>query len=66
MSRQQGGGSMMVWVAFGSNGKTEIVFIKDALNALGYQTNLAMNLIPILGNLAEYPVVFQQDNAPVH
>lgn len=65
-SRQRGGASVMVWAAFGFNGRTPIRFIDGRLNAQGYCQVLQQGLWPHRWNLADAPMVFQQDNAPVH
>ena len=45
--RQQGGGSLMVWAAFGFHGKVNIAFPYGRMNALTYQDLLVENLLPI-------------------
>ncbi len=61
-----GGGSVMVWAAFGFNGKTRICFFEGSLNAERYCQMLDEYLYPSISSLANYPQVFQQDNAPCH
>ena len=62
--RQSGGGSVMVWAAFGWNGRTSIRFIEGTLNSVRYQQVLLDTFFPVVDNLAEDPFIFQQDNAP--
>jgi len=44
--RPFGGGSLMVWAAFGYNGKTNIVFLEGRSKVVDYQNILKMHLLP--------------------
>ena len=46
LSRQQGGGSLMVWGAFSYNGTTDSVFLEGHQNFEDYQTMLKVQLLP--------------------
>ena len=49
-SRQQGGGSLIVWGAFCFNGTTDIAFLDGRQTSEDYQNVLKSNLLPI-GNI---------------
>ena len=61
-----GGGSVMVWGAFGYFGKTDIVPLRGAQNSLKYQDTLADHLLPSGPLIADHPWIFQQDRAAIH
>jgi hypothetical protein len=65
-NRVQGGGSVMVWAAFGFGGQTEIIFIDTRMDSKTYQELLRDNLLPFAANIGGQEWVFQQDNAPIH
>jgi hypothetical protein len=65
-NRAQGGGSAMVWTAFGYGGQTEIIFIDTRMDSNIYQELLRDNLLPFGADIEGQEWVFQQDNAPVH
>ncbi|KAI8122783.1 Transposable element Tc3 transposase [Lucilia cuprina] len=56
-NRNHGGGSLMVWAAFGALGK---------LNSEKYVESLENNLIDFAAELYGDNWTFQQDNAPIH
>lgn len=64
--RNHGGGSLMVWAAFGARGKSNICFIPSNMNSQIYVDLLDNNLIDYAGELYEDNWTFQQDNAPIH
>lgn len=64
--RNHGGGSLMVWAAFGARGKSQICFVPTKMNAEIYADLLENNLIDFAGELYGDNWTFQQDNAPVH
>lgn len=64
--RVQGGGGVMIWAAFGYQGKTEIAFIQGTMNSQGYQSVLEQFLLPVADEISGDGWVFQQDNAAVH
>ena len=63
--RVHGGGGLMIWAAFGRNGKTNLAFITQRVNSIMYQQVLSTHLLSfgprIGGNF-----IFKQDNVPVH
>jgi len=63
--RTQGGGFVMVWAAFGHNGKTTNVFLDGLQNATAYQEVLHQHLLHG-GRIGGRNWKFQQDNGPLH
>uniref|UniRef100_T1JA34 Tc1-like transposase DDE domain-containing protein n=1 Tax=Strigamia maritima TaxID=126957 RepID=T1JA34_STRMM len=66
MSRNFGGGSVMVWGAFGYKKKSEIVFLNGCQNAAMYQDVLSNHLWKMGRGMAGNKWIFQQDNASIH
>jgi hypothetical protein len=64
--RQHGGGKVMVWGAIGYHGRTTLHVIVGNMNSQQYQVMLSNALLPVRDGLAQNPVIFQQDNAPIH
>ncbi|OXA48396.1 Transposable element Tc3 transposase [Folsomia candida] len=64
--RQAGGGSVMLWGAYGYHGKTELVSIPPRTNSAGYQDVLKANLIRQGSKIGGRGWIFQQDNASIH
>ena len=64
--RVHGGGSVMIWAAFGHGGKTPVLFVSSRLNAKGYQHMLFSSLLPHLNDIAGNGAIFQPDNAAIH
>ncbi len=64
--RVQGGGSVMVWAAFGYNGKTAIAFLDGRQDAAAYQEVLQECLLPNGRRIGGRDWIFKQDNAPIH
>jgi hypothetical protein len=64
--RAQGGGSVMIWAAFGWNGVSDVVFVDGRMNAAGYQNILQEHLLPAGATLGGSNWTFQQDNASIH
>jgi transposase len=64
--RVQGGGSVMVWAAFGYKGKSELAFMTGRKNAAAYQRVLEEYLLPCGQPIGGNSWQFQQDNAPIH
>lgn len=66
MSRNFGGGSLMVWAAFSFSSKTPICKISTNMNSDKYIDLLEDCLIPFVEENHNENVIFQQDNAPIH
>lgn len=66
MSRNFGGGTIMVWAAFSYFGKTPICFISTKMNSAYYITLLEEVLIEYGETMPHQDWIFQQDNAAVH
>lgn len=66
MSRQMGGGGIMVWAGIGYYGKTDIAFISTKMNSPRYITLLHEQLTGHAHRIAGNNYQFQQDNAAVH
>ena len=66
MSRNFGGGTVMVWAAFCFHGKTPICFITAKMNARNYEDLLEDILIEFSEGLPTENWIFQQDNAAIH
>lgn len=66
MSRQMGGGSVMVWAGFSAQGKTDIVFVHSRMNSEKYKNLLKDQLATYGELLCGENYTFQHDNAPIH
>lgn len=66
MSRNFGGGSVMVWGGFSSRGKLALAFISSRMKATDYVEVLAEHLLPRAHELVNENYIFQQDNAPIN
>jgi transposase len=64
--RVQGGGSLMVWAAFGYKGKSSLAVMTGRQDATAYQQVLQQHLIPCGRRIGGNNWRFQQDNAPIH
>jgi len=64
-SRQNGGGSVMVWAAFWSDGTTKIAFLDGKQKAADYVWTLSEYLLPAVHLRFGTEFVFQQDNASI-
>ncbi|GBM41448.1 Transposable element Tc3 transposase [Araneus ventricosus] len=65
-SRQSGGGSMMVWAAFGFKGKVALAFLDGRQNSSKYIEILENHLMPFAENISGGNWEYQHDNAPIH
>lgn len=65
MSRQMGGGSVMIWAAIGFKQKSDVVFCDHKMNAEKYRDLLSEHL-RAANRWAGRNYIFQQDNAPIH
>jgi hypothetical protein len=68
-TRQQGGGSVMVWLAISHQRTAPICFIEGTLTSSRYIQLLSKELEPLvrdLEGLYHEEIYFQQDNAPAH
>lgn len=65
-SRQQGGGSVMVWGAFSSQGKAALAFLDGRQDAFKYVYTLSEHLLPFAHLHYGIEFEFQQDNASIH
>lgn len=64
--RNFGGGSLMVWGGFCSQGTLELAFLSCRMNSTEYIGVLQMNLVPFLRSNLEKNLIFQHDNASIH
>jgi len=67
--RQQGGGSVMIWLAATVDYKSNLVVLDGNLNAQKYKGILATNLLPLKNRVANRyhdNAIFQQDRASPH
>ncbi|KAG3112528.1 hypothetical protein PI124_g2657 [Phytophthora idaei] len=65
-SRQNGGGSVMIWGGFSSKGTTDIAFLSGRQSPLDYHETLTSHLLPFGEAIHDGSYVFQQDNANIH
>lgn len=66
MSRNLGGGSVMIWAAFCTAGKSEIAWIQTKMNSQNYINLLEDGLISMSEKYFQDDCIFQQDNAAIH
>lgn len=66
MSRQHGGGSVMVWGAITSNGPIELVILNGRQSSIDYLELLKEQKEKMGNKLGRHPFIFQQDNASIH
>lgn len=66
MTRVHGGGSVMIWAAFGYNGKTPIMWFPPKANAEKYQELLEYVLDQYGDEIGGPDLIFQHDNAAIH
>ncbi|RHZ16699.1 hypothetical protein DYB31_004309, partial [Aphanomyces astaci] len=66
LSRQNGGGSVMIWAGFSSKGLTEVAVLEGRQNSFVYSYTLTNYLMPFAHASHPDGYVFQQDNASIH
>ena len=66
LSRNFGGGNVMVWAAFGFHGKTQIIFLDGRQTSEDYRLMLENCLLPFVWSTYGHDYIFQQDNAAIH
>jgi len=66
MSRNYGGGSLMIWGAFSIKGKLPLAFITTKMNSKKYTEMLETSLIDHAEEIIGCNFTFQQDNASIH
>ncbi|OWY94837.1 Transposase [Phytophthora megakarya] len=66
MRPQNGGGSLMVWGAFGVKGKSELVVLQERQSSLSYIYTISEHLLPFAHRNYGTDFVFMQDNASIH
>jgi len=67
--RQQGGGSVMIWIGFSWDRATPAVEIEGAIDATKYKKVLQKYVVPMMRQVDEIyedGAIFQHDNAPAH
>ncbi|GBN35344.1 Transposable element Tc3 transposase [Araneus ventricosus] len=65
-TRQQGGGSLMVWLAVGFGSRSSLVFIKGRQNHKDYIKQLETELLPYGSDWGGENWIHQQDGASIH
>lgn len=66
LTRNFGGGSLMIWGGFGYNGKTPVCFVSSKMNSQKYIDLLDDALINYGDDIGGPNYIFQQDNASIH
>jgi len=65
-TRQNGGGSVMIWAAFSSGGKSTLAFLRGRQNSEAYTHTLEQHLLPFTTATHAAGCIYQQDNASIH
>ena len=66
LSRNFGGGTLMIWGGFSSHGKTPLATISTRMNSEKYVELLEDVLVPFTEDVMPEDFTFQQDNAAIH
>ncbi|KAE8887964.1 hypothetical protein PF003_g27989 [Phytophthora fragariae] len=66
LSRQNGGGSLMVWGAIGYEGKSELVVLEGRQASHHYIWTVSEHMLPFAHRNYGTDFVFMQDNASIH
>lgn len=66
MSRNFGGGSVMIWAAFCAEMKSNIAWVTTRMNSKRYIEILENELVRMYEELDAENLIFQQDNASIH
>ena len=64
--RQSGGGSVMTWGAFSSNGIFKLVLVSGNMDSKQYTDMLTEHFLEDFFRIAGNRAIFQQDHAPIH
>lgn len=65
-TRQNGGGSVMIWGGFSARWKTQLVILNGLQDSSKYLKTLQNTLLPFTAVNHGDDYIFQQDNAPIH
>ncbi|KAF0726182.1 hypothetical protein Ae201684P_020310 [Aphanomyces euteiches] len=65
-SRQNGGGSVMIWACFSSRGKSDLAFLRGNQDSVSYVQTLQPYLFPFAHTHHGKNFTFQQDGASIH
>lgn len=66
LSRQNGGGSLMMWGAFGMKGKSNLVVLEGRQNSADYIYTVSEHILPFAHANYGIDYVYMQDNASIH
>jgi hypothetical protein len=65
-SRQNGGGSVVVWGRFSEIAKTKLAVLERRQDSFDYQQTLTKHLFPLADGTMQGMYILQQDNASIH
>ncbi|KAF0708257.1 hypothetical protein AaE_013282, partial [Aphanomyces astaci] len=66
LSRQNGGGSVMIWGGFSSKGRTSLAILHGRQDSFAYCDTVANFMLPFAHAEHAEDFLFQQDNASIH
>lgn len=66
VTRNFGGGGLMVWAGFCGPDKLELTFVEGRMNSESYQNILGNHLVPFYEEHVNDRLVFMHDGAPPH